>query len=176
MSNPAKVQKSDWKTGTESLPPEQVTTEQSADTNTTASEPGASPILLESIHTHVAEDSVSSHQSCSDGNIRIKKLEDENRELHIRCQQAESNNTKLVLQLTRQSKYINEILNQDQRSQPSSITDVNLLSHLSDKYIGQECTSCLELQDQVTQLKDALQQISIPTYFTIVFYLGFTSQ
>ena len=28
---------------------------------------------------------------------------------------------------------------------------------------GQECTSCLELQDQVTQLKEALQRISIPT-------------
>ena len=41
--------------------------------------------------------------------------------------------------------------------------DVNLLSHPSDRYIGQECTSCLELQDQVTQLKEALQRISIPT-------------
>jgi hypothetical protein len=36
-------------------------------------------------------------------------------------------------------------------------------THPSDKYIGQECTSCLELQDQVTQLKEALQRISIPT-------------
>jgi len=27
----------------------------------------------------------------------------------------------------------------------------------------QECTSCLELQDEVTQLRDALQRISIPT-------------
>ena len=41
--------------------------------------------------------------------------------------------------------------------------DVNLLSHPSDKYIGQECPSCLELQDQVTQLREALQRISIPT-------------
>jgi hypothetical protein len=40
---------------------------------------------------------------------------------------------------------------------------VNLLSRPSDKYIGQESTSCLELQDQVTQLKEALQRISIPT-------------
>jgi hypothetical protein len=40
---------------------------------------------------------------------------------------------------------------------------VNLLSDPSDKYIGQECTSCLELQDRVTQLKEALQRISIPT-------------
>jgi hypothetical protein len=36
--------------------------------------------------------------------------------------------------------------------------DVNLLSRPSDKYIGQECTSCLELQDQVAQLKEALQR------------------
>ena len=36
-------------------------------------------------------------------------------------------------------------------------------SHPSDKYIGQECSSCLELQDQVTQLKEVLQQISIST-------------
>jgi hypothetical protein len=36
-------------------------------------------------------------------------------------------------------------------------------THPSVKYIGQECTSCLELQDQITQLKEALQQISIPT-------------
>ncbi len=27
----------------------------------------------------------------------------------------------------------------------------------------QECTSCLELQDEVTQLREALQRISIPT-------------
>jgi len=30
-------------------------------------------------------------------------------------------------------------------------------------YIEQECLSCLELQDQVTQLRETLQQISIPT-------------
>jgi len=41
--------------------------------------------------------------------------------------------------------------------------DVNLLSHPSDKYIGQECPSCLELQDQVTQLREVLKRISIPT-------------
>jgi hypothetical protein len=67
----------------------------------------------------------------------------------------------LVLQLTRQGKYING--DKDQRFQPSSTTDVKLVSHPSDKYIGQECASCLELQDQVTQLKEALQRISIPT-------------
>lgn len=36
-------------------------------------------------------------------------------------------------------------------------------THPSDKYIGQECTSCLELQDEVTQLREALQRISIST-------------
>jgi hypothetical protein len=36
---------------------------------------------------------------------------------------------------------------------------VNLLSHPSE----QECTSCLELQDEVTQLREALQRISIST-------------
>jgi hypothetical protein len=97
-------------------------------------------------------------ENCSPGDIRIKKLEDENRELHIRCQRAESNNTELVLQLTRQTKCINEILNQnmDQRSQPSSTSDVNLLSHPS----GQECTSCLELQDEVIQLRATKSQYS----------------
>jgi hypothetical protein len=44
-----------------------------------------------------------------------------------------------------------------------SAADVNILSQSSDKQIGQECTSCLELQDQVTQLKEALQRLSIPT-------------
>jgi hypothetical protein len=38
-----------------------------------------------------------------------------------------------------------------------------LPSYPSDKQIGQECMSCLELQDQVTQLEEALQRISIPT-------------
>ena len=80
QSNPANLQKSDPKTGTESLSPEQVTTKQSTGANTTAS------------HSYM-----------------------------------------------------------------------NLLSHPSDKYIGQECTSCLELQDEVTQLREALQRISIPT-------------
>ena len=140
----------------------------------------ASPTSLQSIDTlSTAEDSISPEtmdkspsENCSAGDIRIKKFEDENRELRIRCQQAESNNTKLVLQLTRQGKYINELLNQgkDQRFQPSSTTDdsasyfdVNLLLHPSDKYIEQECTSCLELQDEVTQLREALHRISIPT-------------
>jgi len=131
----------------------------------------ASPTLPQSNDTHVEEDPTSSGsmgkspENYPARDIRIRKLEDENTELHIRCQQAESNNTKLVLQLTHQSKYINELLNQDkdQRSQPSSTTDVSLLSHPSDKYIGQECTSCLELQDEVTQLREALHRISIST-------------
>jgi hypothetical protein len=78
QSNPANLQKSDWKTGAESLSPEQVTTEQSTGANTS--------------HSYM-----------------------------------------------------------------------NLLSHPSDKYVGKECTSCLELQDEVTQLREALQRISIPT-------------
>jgi hypothetical protein len=41
--------------------------------------------------------------------------------------------------------------------------DVNLLSHPSDKYIGQECTNCFELQDEVAQLREALHRISIAT-------------
>ena len=47
----------------------------------------------------------------------------------------------------------------------SKATDTiqKLPSYPSDKQIGQECTSCLELQDQVTQLEEALQRISIPT-------------
>ena len=45
----------------------------------------------------------------------------------------------------------------------SHVADVNLRSHPFDKQIGQECTSCLELQDQVTQLKKALHRTSIPT-------------
>jgi hypothetical protein len=136
-----------------------------------AVKPEESPLLTASpTLPHVEEDLTSSGsmgkspcENYSAKAFRIKKLEDENRELHIRCQRAESNNTELVLQLTRQGKYINEILNQDkeQRSQPSSTTDVNLLSHVSDKYIGQECTSCLELQNEVTQLREALQRISI---------------
>ena len=93
LSNPAKLQRSDWKTGTESLPPEQVTTEQSADT---ASEPRsmtASPTLPESIDTHMAEDSISQWsmdkspcEGCLARDIRIKELEDRNRELDKRCE------------------------------------------------------------------------------------------
>src|SRR5215831_8606745 len=45
----------------------------------------------------------------------------------------------------------------------ASYADMNLLSHPSDKQIGQECTSCLELQDEVIQLKEALQRISMQT-------------
>src|SRR5215471_21109201 len=47
----------------------------------------------------------------------------------------------------------------------STATDTvqKLPSYPSDKQIGQECTSCLELQDEVTQLREALQRISIST-------------
>ena len=174
---------------TDTSPPQP---EQSA--NTITSEPGsttASHTSPQSFDTHeTGEDSMSPRstdkssacENCSAKDIRIKKLEDGNRELGIRCHRAESDNTKLVLQLTSQGKYINELLNQGQDKDPatavdirpgsitslSSITDdsashavVNLLSHPSDKYIGQECPSCLELQDKVTQLSEALQRISM---------------
>src|SRR5215831_4043745 len=45
----------------------------------------------------------------------------------------------------------------------ASYADANLLSHPSDKQIGQECTSCLELQDEVIQLREALQRKSMQT-------------
>jgi hypothetical protein len=38
-----------------------------------------------------------------------------------------------------------------------------LLSHPSDKQIGQECSSCLELQDKVIELSEALELTSIQT-------------
>lgn len=38
-----------------------------------------------------------------------------------------------------------------------------LLPHPSDKQIGQECSSCLELQDKVIELSEALKRTSIPT-------------
>ncbi|MGC2682278.1 MAG: hypothetical protein WA323_10445 [Candidatus Nitrosopolaris sp.] len=38
-----------------------------------------------------------------------------------------------------------------------------LLSHPSDKQIGQECSSCLELQDKVIELNEALKRTSIRT-------------
>ena len=89
QSNPANLQKSDWnpdpKTGTESLSPEQITTKQSGETNATASESG--PMTASPIDTHVAENSMSSWsmdksacENCLARDIRIKKLEDENRE------------------------------------------------------------------------------------------------
>jgi hypothetical protein len=48
--------------------------------------------------------------------------------LRIRCQRAESNNTKLVLQLTRQGRYINELLNQDQIAATSNNAEERILS------------------------------------------------
>src|SRR5215831_3959414 len=54
------------------------------------------------------------------------------------------------------------VVNQSGYNAESSNTDPSL-SHPSDKQIGQECTSCLELQDEVIQLKEALQRISMQT-------------
>ncbi len=67
------------------------------------------------------------------------------------------------------TEVISSLFERQEDQSPSSgegspaAANVNLLSHPSDKYIGQECSSCLELQDQVTELKEALQQISIST-------------
>jgi hypothetical protein len=49
------------------------------------------------------------------------------------------------------------------RDSASSDAVQKLLSYPSDKQIGQECSSCLELQDKVIQLSGALQRISIQT-------------
>jgi hypothetical protein len=40
---------------------------------------------------------------------------------------------------------------------------VKSLSYPSDKQIGQECSSCLELQDKVIELNEALKRTSIQT-------------
>ncbi len=47
----------------------------------------------------------------------------------------------------------------------SSFADAvqKLLPHSSDKRIGQECSSCLELQDKVIELSEALKRTSIQT-------------
>ena len=69
-------------------------------------------------------------------------------------------------QMTNQRKSDDLKANADKSTVDSSATTgtiQKLPSYPSDKQIGQECTSCLELQDQVTQLKEALQRISIST-------------
>jgi hypothetical protein len=111
--------------------------EQSANTNTNVFESSSTTVPCtspQSIDTHATgEDSMSPGpgdksplcKNCLARDIKIKKLEEENRELGIRCSQAESSNTKLVLQLTSQSKYINELQqykDKDQRSHPPPTT------------------------------------------------------
>jgi hypothetical protein len=175
QSNQANLQKSAWnpdpKTGTESLSPEQITTEQSAETNTSAPEPG--PMRASPIDTHVAEDSMSSGsmdksacENCSAGDIRIKKLEDENRELRIRCQWAESNNTKLVLQLTRQGRYINELLGQDQNAIISNNFEerISLINQPEETPADKDVTSYTDeieltiLKEKYPSLEEAMQK------------------
>jgi hypothetical protein len=79
-------------------------------------------------------------------------LEDENRELGVRCSWAESSNSELDLQLTAQQKYIDKLLEEEQD-----------LSHSPDKYIGQECPSCRELEGKVIELSEPLKHTPMRT-------------
>lgn len=150
QSNPANLQKSDWnpdpKTGPESTP-DQGRTEQSTNTNTNASEPGS--MTAQSIDMHMTgEDSMYPGPSdkspvcenCSIKGDRIKKLEDENRELGVRCSWAESSNSELDLQLKAQENYINKLLEEKED-----------LSHSPEQYVGQECPRCRGLEEQDTE-------------------------
>ncbi len=145
QSNLTNLQKSDWnpdpKTGTESLSPEQGTTEQSTNTNTNTSTPSsttAPPTSLQSIDAlPTGEDSMSPEtrdksavcENCPAKDIRIRELEDENRQLRIRYDREESSKTKLVLQLMRQGKYINELLKQDHDQ--NTVTILNNINSLT---------------------------------------------
>jgi len=91
-------------------------------------------------------------KNCSIKDNRIKKLEDENRELSVHCSCAESSNSKLLLKLTAQENYINRLLEEEQD-----------LSHSPDKYIVQECQSCSELEEKVIELSEALKHTSMRT-------------
>jgi len=97
--------------------------EQDADTNSTIS----SSTMPQPIDTHaVVQESMlqgsmnkpADCENCLAKGIRIKKLEEENRELRTRCSLLESTNNKLTLKLMHQSKYINALLNQDQGKSP----------------------------------------------------------
>ncbi|MGB8935370.1 MAG: hypothetical protein WCC17_09730, partial [Candidatus Nitrosopolaris sp.] len=160
QSNPADPQKSDWspdpKTGTKSWSSEQGRTEQNANTNTNASEPGSMSALhtsSQSIDVHTTgEDSMFPGprdkspvcENCLIEDNRTKKLEDENRELGVRCNLAESSNSELILQLTAQDNYIDKLLE-----------DEHDLSHSPDKYVWQDCPSFPELEEKVIELSGA---------------------
>ena len=148
----------DTRIDTDTSPPQP---EQGASTN--ESEPGsmtASPTLPQSIDVHMGEDSIFSGPSdkspvcanCLIKDNRIKKLEDENRELDVRCSYAESNNSELVLQLTAQENYINKLREEEHD-----------LSHSPVKYIGQESPSYRELEEKVIELSEALKHTPMRT-------------
>jgi hypothetical protein len=151
QSTPANLQKSDLnpdpKTGTESWSSEQGRTGQSANTNTNASELGSMTPPPTSPHM-TGEDSMFPGprnkslvcENCPIKDNRIKKLEDENRELSVRCEWTESNNSELALQLTAREKDIEKLLE-----------DGHDLSHLPEKYVGQECPRCRELEEKVVE-------------------------
>jgi hypothetical protein len=162
QSNPVNLQKPDLnpdpKTGTESWSSEQGRTEQSANTNTNSSEPGSmttSRTSPQSIDRHTTgEDSLFTGprdkslvcENCPIKDNKIKKLEDENRELSVRCEWVESNNSELALQLTAREKYIEKLLEEEHD-----------LSNLPEKYVGQECPSCRELEEKVIEPSEALK-------------------
>jgi hypothetical protein len=144
---------------TDTSPPQP---EQSVNTNTSESASmRAPPTSPQSIDMHMTgEDSMYPGPSdkspvcenCSIKDDRIKKLEDENRELGVRCSWAESSNSELDLQLKAQENYINKLLEEKED-----------LSHSPDKYIGQECPSCRELEEKVIELSEAFKQTSMRT-------------
>jgi len=66
-------------------------------------------------------------ENCPAKDIKIKKLEERNQELEIRCHKAESSNNKMVIQLISQGRYINELLNQDQNTVASNNSEKKIL-------------------------------------------------
>jgi hypothetical protein len=68
-----------------------------------------------------------------------------------------------VNQLHEQSKQNAMTIDKSANYNESSAIDDFPLSGPSYKQTGQECPSCLELQDKVMQLSEALQRVSIPT-------------
>lgn len=123
--------------------------EQGANTNTNVSDPSstaASPTSIRSTDTRTtAEDSMFSRQmdklslceNCSTKDTRIKVLEDRIREL--------------ILQLTSQSKYINELLNREQEN----TVDNNIKERIS--------SIQKELDDRTKELADKDSEIAKPS-------------
>jgi hypothetical protein len=135
----------DPKTGTESWSSEQERPGQSPNTNTNASEPGSMTPPPTSPHITGEDSMFPGHrnkslvcENCPIKDNRIKKLEDEKRELSVRCEWAESNYSELALQLTARENYIEKLLEEEHD-----------LSNLPVKYVGQECPRCRELEEKV---------------------------